>query len=269
MIGFIKDITERRQAEEELEKLNDSLESTNRELMRANRELQEFAYIAAHDLKTPLRGIGTLAEWISRDYADKFDDQGKEHVKLLVSRAKQMSALIDNILQYSTLGRWNSERQYLDLNVLVSELIEQIDPPARIQITIQNDLPTLICQKAHVEQAFQNLLNNAIQYLDKAEGQIKIDCVEDKDSWKFSVADNGPGIHKKYFDKIFQMFQMLSPRERAESTGIGLAIVKKIAEMNGGTAWVESEVGMGSIFFFTFSKQKCVVKTVGKTDNDS
>ena len=261
MIGFVKDITERRQAEEELEKLNDSLESTNRELMRANRELQEFAYIAAHDLKTPLRGIGTLANWISNDYADKLDEQGKENVKLLVTRAKKMSALIDDILQYSTLGRWNSERQYLDLNVVVSELIEQIDLPAHIQITIQNGLPTLICQKAHIEQAFQNLLNNAIQYLDKTEGQIKIDCVEDKDSWKFSVADNGPGIHKKYFDKIFQMFQTLSPRERAESTGIGLAIVKKIAEMNGGTAWVESEVGQGSTFFFTFSKQKCIAKT--------
>ena len=258
VLAVVRDITERKQAEKELEKLNNNLESANRELMRANRELQEFAYITAHDLKTPLRGIGTLAEWISTDYVDKFDETGKEQVNLLVTRAKQMSALIDDILQYSTLGRGNAEKQRVDLNTVISEIIAEIDPPSHIQITLQDKLPTLSCRKTHIVQAFQNLLSNAVKYLDKAKGQITISCVEEDNFWKFSVADNGPGIHEKYFNKIFQMFQMLSPRDRVEGTGIGLAIVKKIAEMNSGSAWVESEIGKGSTFFFTFAKGKCV-----------
>ena len=261
MIGFVKDITERILAEKELEKLNKSLESANRELMRANRELQEFAYITAHDLKTPLRGIGTLADWISRDYADQFDEEGKEHVTLLITKAKQMSALIDDVLQYSTLGQADGERRPIDLNDVLSEVIAEIDPPDHIQMTVQNKLPALVCQRTHIVQVFQNLLSNAVKHMDKVKGHITIGCVEEGDCWTFSVTDNGPGIHEKYFNKIFLMFQTLSPRERAKSTGIGLAIVKKIAEMNGGTAWVDSEIGKGSTFFFTFAKHKCAAKT--------
>ena len=261
VLAVVRDVTERKRAEKELAKLNNSLESANRELMRANRELQEFAYITAHDLKTPLRGIGTLADWISSDYADQFDERGKEHVNLLTTKAKQMSALIDDILEYSTLGRADAERRPIDLNAVVSEVIAEIDPPGQIKLTLRNELPTLKCQRTHIVQAFQNLLSNAVKYMDKAKGQIHIGCVEQRDCWRFSVADNGPGIDKKYFNKIFQMFQTLSPRERVGSTGIGLAIVKKIAEMNGGTAWVESEIGKGSTFFFTFAKPRCSVKS--------
>ncbi|MBN2314394.1 MAG: PAS domain S-box protein [Sedimentisphaerales bacterium] len=257
VLAVVRDITERKLAEEELEKLNTSMESANRELTRANRELQEFAYITAHDLKTPLRGIGTLANWISRDCADKFDKQDKEHVNLLVSRVQQMSDLIDDILQYSTLGRMKGKQHRVDLKALVSDVIAELDPPSHIRITFQDELPILICRRTHIKQAFHHLLCNAIKYIDKAEGQITIGCVEEEKCWKFRVTDNGPGIREKYFDKIFQMFQTLAPRDETGSTGIGLPIVKKIAEMNGGTAWVESEVGNGSTFFFTFAKQKC------------
>lgn len=262
MIGFVKDITDRRLAESELAKLNDSLELANRELTRANRELQEFAYIAAHDLKTPLRGIGTLANWIERDCADQFDEQGKEHVNLLISRVQQMSDLIDDVLQYSSLGRMKGERNCVDFNRIVSDVIAELKPPNHIRIVIQDKLPALRCRKKHVVQAFQHLLNNAVKYMDKAEGQITIGCIEGETCWKFSVTDNGPGIHEKYFKKIFQMFQTLSPRDRNGSTGIGLAIVKKIAELNGGTAWVDSDIGIGSTFYFAFSKQQCAARTV-------
>lgn len=258
VLAVVRDITERRLAEEELAKLNNNLETTNRELMRANRELQEFAYITAHDLKTPLRGIGTLADWISSDYADKFDEEGKKHITLLSTRAKQMSALIDDILQYSTLSRADGERRPMDLNAVVSEIITEINPPAHITMAVQNKLPVLICQRTHIVQAFQHLLSNAVQYMNKAKGRIDISCVDEGACWKFSVADNGPGIHEKYFNKIFQVFQTLSSRERVASNGIGLAIVKKVAELNDGTAWVESQTGKGSTFFFTFAKQKCL-----------
>ena len=168
---------------------------------------------------------------------------------------------IDDILEYSRLGQGDAQRQLIDLNVVVSEIIAEINPPSHIHIALQNEMPTLICQKAHIVQVFQNLLSNAVKYMDKANGQIEVGCVEQEDVWKFSVADNGPGIHEKYFNKIFHMFQTLSPREKTKSTGIGLAIVKKIAEMNDGTAWVESEVGQGSTFFFTFAKHKCPATT--------
>jgi PAS domain S-box-containing protein len=248
------DITERRQAEETLERLNKDLESAVWELTRANKELQEFAYIAAHDLKTPLRAIGMLADWISKDYADKFDEQGREQVRLLVTKAKQMTALIDDILQYSRVGQSLQVDRRVDLNKVVSDVIREIAPAENIEITIEHELPTIRCKKTHVIQIFQNLLGNAVKYMDKPRGQIRVGCVAQEDSWRFSVADNGPGIDKKYFDKIFKIFQTLAPRDGIESTGIGLSIVKKLVELNKGRVWVESQVGTGSTFFFTLPK---------------
>jgi two-component system sensor kinase FixL len=250
----LRDITERLQTEQELEKLNKDLESAVWELRRANKELQEFAYITAHDLKTPLRGIGILADWISKDYADKFDEDGKEQVRLLTAKAKQMSALIDDILQYSRLGYGNPEKQQVDLNKLLKEVISGVNPPENIQITVENELPVLMCEQTQITQVFQNLLSNAVKYMDKPNGQIKVGCVEQDSSWEFSVADNGPGIDEKYHKKIFKIFQTLSSRDRSDSTGIGLSIVKKIVELNAGIIWVESEPGKGSTFFFTLPK---------------
>ncbi len=250
----LRDITDRRQAEQELEKLNKDLESAVWELRRANKELQEFAYITAHDLKTPLRGIGTLANWISTDYADKFDKEGKKQVKLLVGKAKQMSALIDDILQYSRLGHSSPKKRPVDLNKVLPEVIAGIDPPENIQITVENELPVLMCEKTQIMQVFQNLLSNAVKYMDKPEGQIKVGCVEQDGFWKFSITDNGPGIDEKYFKKIFKIFQALSTKNRVDSTGIGLSIVKKIVELNAGIVWVESELGKGSTFCFTVPK---------------
>jgi PAS domain S-box-containing protein len=251
----LRDITKRKQVEQALESLNKDLESAVRKLTRANKELQEFAYIAAHDLKTPLRGIGTLAHWISTDYADKFDEQGKEQVKLLVSRAKQMSALIDSVLKYCKLGQEEQEKEQVDLNTVLSDVITAITPPENIEITVENKLPVaLICEKTQIMQVFQNLLSNAVKYMDKPRGQIKIGCVEHNDFWKFSIADNGPGIEQRHFERIFKIFQALSPCDKAESTGIGLSIVKKITEMNGGKVWVESKPDEGSTFFFTLPK---------------
>ena len=254
VIAVARDITERKKAEHTLEELNAALENTNLELIRTNRELQEFAYITAHDLKTPLRAIGTLADWLSVDYADKFDQQGKENVRLLVEKAKQMSSLIDDILRYSGAGQNPQKSRKVDLDRIVSDIIHDIAPPNHIKVTVEKTLPNLICKTTHIKQIFQNLLSNAVKYMDKSEGQIKIGCVELEDTWRFSVADNGPGIEKKYFDKIFKIFQTLSPREGVESTGIGLSIVKKLVELNKGTIWIESEVDKGSTFFFTLPK---------------
>jgi signal transduction histidine kinase len=130
-----------------------------------------------------------------------------------------------------------------------------IAPPENIEITVEDKLPVLMCEKTQIVQIFQNLINNAIKYMDKPIGQIKVNCTEEDYFWKFGVTDNGPGIHHRHTEKIFKIFQTLSPRDGIESTGIGLSIVKKLVELNNGRVWVESDVGQGSTFFFTLPKQ--------------
>ncbi len=138
--------------------------------------------------------------------------------------------------------------------MLVPEVIAQVAPPPTIRVTIEDTLPVVISERVRLIQVFQNLISNAVKYMDKPEGTIRIGCFEQEQYWTFSVADNGPGIDQKYFGKIFEMFQTLARRDELESTGIGLAVVKKIVELHGGTVWIESTVGEGSTFFFTLPK---------------
>jgi len=251
---LIKEITARKKAEQHQAQLLEQLEN-------ANQELKDFAHIVSHDLKAPLRGIKTLAGWMLNDYADKLDEEGKEQLNLLSSRVDRMQNLIEGILQYSRVGRTKEEKQVeVDLNQLVTEIIDMLAPPENIAITVENKLPVIECEQTRITQVFQNLLSNAIKYMDKPQGWIKIGCNEENGFWKFSVADNGPGIEEKYFDKIFQIFQTLSSRDEYESSGIGLTVIKKIIELYGGKIWIESKISEGSTFFFTFPTKEMVVK---------
>ncbi|MFH1371776.1 MAG: ATP-binding protein [Planctomycetota bacterium] len=225
-----------------------------KELKSANQELKDFAYIASHDLKAPLRAIKTLADWISTDYADKIDKDGQEQLNLLRQRVDRMHNLIDGILQYSRVGRVREENIEVPLDKLLPEIIDILAPPENIKITVETELPTIKCEETRITQIIQNLLSNAIKYMDKPDGTIKVGCSEEGEFWKFSVADNGPGIEKQHWERIFKIFQTLAPRDEFESTGIGLTVVKKIVEMYGGRIWLESEVGKGTTFFFTFPK---------------
>jgi signal transduction histidine kinase len=244
-----REVVERKKAEERQAELLEQLES-------ANKELKDFAYVVSHDLKAPLRGIKTLAQWITTDYADRLDENGRGQLNLLLSRADRMHNLIDGVLQYSRVGRVKENKVQINLNELVSEVIDMVAPPANIVVTIENDLPVIEFERTRIAQVFQNLLSNAVKFMDKPEGQVRIGCVAEDGWWKFSVTDNGPGIEEKYFEKIFQLFQTLSPRDEVESTGVGLTVVKKIIEMYGGRIWVESKVGQGSTFLFTLPKHK-------------
>lgn len=255
MIALQMEANERRKAERALASVNEHLAETVRELRRSNKELQDFAYVTAHDLKAPLRGIGTLTDWITSDYADKLDEQGQSHLDLLKGRVSRMSELIDSILHYSEIGRTSKCLERVDLSLLVPEIIAQVTPPATIQVTIEDALPTVVSERVRMIQVFQNLISNAIKYMDKPQGHVRIGCCEKEQSWTFRVADDGPGIDEKYFGKIFEMFQTLTRRDELESTGIGLAVVKKIVELHGGAVWVESTVGQGTTFFFTLPKQ--------------
>lgn len=224
------------------------------ELESANEELKNFAYVVSHDLKAPLRAIGSLADWLSTDYADKIDDEGKEHLRLLINRVRRMDGLIDGILLYSRVGRVKEAIVAVDLNHVVHEVIDSLAPPASIAVIIETPMPTVMAEPTRIQQVFQNLLSNAIKYMDKPKGEIRIACAAEGKFWQFSVADNGPGIKQQHFEKIFQLFQTLAPRDRVESSGVGLALVKKIVEMYGGHIWVESTVGQGSTFFFTLPR---------------
>jgi len=244
---IVRELAERKQAEERRVLLMHELES-------ANEELKNFGYVVSHDLKAPLRAIGSLADWISTDYADKFDDEGKEHMRLLIGRVRRMDGLIDGILQYSRVGRVKETIVAVELDRLVREVIDLLAPPKNITVSIGNSLPTIMAEPTRIQQLFQNLISNAIKYMDKPEGKIRIACGAEGKQWKFSITDNGPGIEPQHFEKIFQLFQTLAPRDRVESTGVGLALVKKIVEMYGGHIWLESIVGQGSTFFFTLPR---------------
>jgi PAS domain S-box-containing protein len=243
------DISELKKAQTKQTELVQQLESVNK-------ELKDFAYIVSHDLKAPLRGIKTLASWIATDYADKLDQQGKEQIQLLLGRVDRMQNLIDGVLQYSRLGRVTEEVIPVNIGELLPEIIDMVSAPPHITVIVENEMPIVQCGKTRISQVFQNLISNAIKYMDKPQGRVKVGSSEEAGFWKFYVADNGPGIEERFFEKVFKLFQTLSPHDETQSTGVGLAIAKKIVEMYGGKIWIESKVGQGSTFFFTLPKKQ-------------
>lgn len=223
------------------------------ELKAANEELESFACVVSHDLKAPLRAIGALADWISADQADRFDEEGREQMRLLRSRVRRMDRLIDGILQYSRLGRLKEERVPLELDALVAEVVDLLAPPPHIRVEV-DPLPTVHGDRARLQQVFQNLIGNAIRHMDKPEGRVHVGCEAADGFWRFRVRDNGPGIEPRHRERIFGLFQTLQPRDRSEDSGIGLALVQRIVEMHGGRVGVESVPGQGSTFHFTWPK---------------
>lgn len=244
VVGSMRNITRRKKAEEAQKHILDDLQY-------ANKDLRDFAYITSHDLKSPLRAISTLATWIDKDYADKFDENGKEQMKLLIGRVDRMNQLIEGLFQYSSLGSFKSERVEIETKDLIRKVMGKIDKAPGIKLNISDQIPSIVFEKNRLEQIFFNLIHNAVTYMGKEEGEVSIDYELKEKFHYFYIKDTGIGIEDKYFEKIFQIFQTLQSRDDLESAGIGLALVKKIVEMNGGKIWVESELNEGSRFSFT------------------
>jgi light-regulated signal transduction histidine kinase (bacteriophytochrome) len=225
-----------------------------KKLEKTEQDFKDFVYIISHDLKAPLRGIKALTDWLSADYGDKFDAEGKEQLKMLTSRVDRMNNLLEGVLQYSRIGRITEQKVQINLNELVKEIIESLAAPEQIKITIENQLPVIVSEPSRIRQVFENLLSNAVRFMGKPEGLVKVSSCEQDGYWKFSVSDTGPGIEEQHFEKIFRLFQTLQAKDLFESTGAGLTITKKIVELYGGKIWLTSKVGEGSTFFFTLPK---------------
>jgi PAS domain S-box-containing protein len=245
--GVLRDITQRKTQEAEREQLIKAL-------ARSNQELDQFAYVASHDLKAPLRGIANLSQWIEEDLGAKLEGENKEQMEMLRGRVHRMEALIDGILQYSRAGRMKAKPESIDTGALVREVIELMAPSKGIQIAVAPEMPTLRAEKIPLQQVFMNLLGNAIKHAGAVEPKIDVSWEDAGPFYEFSVRDNGQGIAPQYHERIFGIFQTLEARDKIEGTGIGLSVVQKIVESKGGRVWVESEVGRGARFKFLWPK---------------
>lgn len=245
--GVLRDITQRKAQEAEREQLIKAL-------ARSNQELDQFAYVASHDLKAPLRGIANLSQWIEEDLGETLKGDNKDQMELLRGRVHRMEALIDGILQYSRAGRVKAKPEVVDTGALVREAIELMAPPESTRIEIADNMPEVKAEKVPLQQVFMNLLGNAIKHAGSAEPRVLVSWEDAGPFYEFSVTDNGQGIAPQYHERIFGIFQTLEARDRVEGTGIGLSVVQKIVDAKGGRVWVESDVGQGARFKFLWPK---------------
>jgi light-regulated signal transduction histidine kinase (bacteriophytochrome) len=231
-----------------------SLEQATR-LERSNRELDQFAYVASHDLKAPLRGIANLTQWIEEDLGDMVTGETREHMALLKGRVHRMEALIDGILLYSRAGRVAEATRTVDVQELLTETIELLAPRPPAAIALESPMPVLVTERVPLQQVFMNLLGNALKYGDRPDIRVTVRAEDEGERVRFAVSDNGPGIAPQYHERIWQIFQTLAARDKVEGTGIGLSVVRKLVETRGGRAWVESQPGEGTTFYFTWPRE--------------
>lgn len=240
---------------QELQQANERLQDTQTRLQAANRDLREFAAVVSHDLKSPLRAVANLASWIQSDSGDKLDPEARENLAEIRRRVARMDRMIEEILDYSRLG-WAAESiEAVPLDDLVAGVVRDLHPADHVRVLIDPDMPTVHGEPVRLRQVFQNLIDNAIKHADKPQIEIKVKWAESGPYWKFSVADNGPGIEERHFERIFKLFQTLATKDKADSTGMGLAITRRIVERACGSIWVESQVGKGTTFHFTWPKR--------------
>ena len=251
----VVDVTDLVQSRREVEARREEQARLAQAVARINRELDEFAYIASHDLKAPLRGIASLAEWIEEDVGSKLTEDGRRYLDLLHARVRRMESLIEAILQYSRAGRIRGRVEVVDVKALLKECLELLSPPSTASVTVASDMPTFETERVPLQQVFLNLIGNALKHAKRPDVSIRIGVRSEGKFYRFSVQDDGPGIPAELQEKIWEIFQTLEPRDRVEGAGIGLALVKKNVVGRGGRAWVESRDGEGATFFFLWPKR--------------
>jgi light-regulated signal transduction histidine kinase (bacteriophytochrome) len=247
----------RKQAEAELQEANGQLILKAQQLSRSNAELEQFAYVASHDLQEPLRMIASYTQLILRRYGDRFDGDAREFMDFIVDGATRMKQLIEDLLAYSRVGTHGKAFRPTDSGAAVQKALANLRAAIESSTgTVTHDpLPTINADEFQLVQLFQNLIGNALKFKGAETPRVHISVNEQADTWTFGVKDNGIGIDGEYFDRIFMVFQRLHSRTDYPGTGIGLAICKKVVDRHGGRLWIESGVGSGSTFWFTVPKK--------------
>ena len=255
-----RDVTARKKYEQGLVALSTSLEQRVKErtadLERSNRELDQFAFVASHDLKAPLRSVELLAQWIAEDSAPVLSPTSIQHLDKLNSRIKRMERLLDDLLAYSRVGRTHQPPERVDIRLLVQETVDLLSFPPGFQVVLPQTMPVLFTERVPLTTVFRNLIQNAYKHHDHPErGCVTITADDLGDAIQFSVADDGPGIAPVFHEQVFDLFRTLKPRDEVEGSGMGLSVVKKTVESRGGSIHLTSAPGAGATFTFTWPEQ--------------
>ncbi|KST65939.1 PAS domain S-box protein [Mastigocoleus testarum] len=260
-IAVVEEIEDRKQRQlqlkqkiEELAQTNIILTKTTAELHKRNQELDQFAYFASHDLKAPLRAIANLSQWLEDDLSGNLPPENQRQLELLRGRVNRMENLINGLLEYSRVGRVEAGISTVNVDILLKEIVDSLAPPSEFTIEIESGMPIFRTKKVPLQQVFANLISNAIEHHPAKDGQVNISVDEIENFYKFTVCDDGTGIPPEFHQKIFTIFQTLEARDTKESTGVGLAIVRKIIDSVGGAIAVESQLKEGAKFIFTWPK---------------
>jgi light-regulated signal transduction histidine kinase (bacteriophytochrome) len=246
MIASTRDITERKQAEQ-------ALAEKTEDLQRSNEELERFAYVASHDFQEPLRMVSSYVQLLARRYQGRLDADADVFIGFAVDGAKRMQNLINDFLVYRRVDRRGEPQEPTDFETVCRKAkssLQKLITESNATIT-HDPLPTVMADHAQMVQVFQNLIGNAIKFRGEAPPSLHISARKSRNEWVFAFRDNGMGIAKEFFERIFIIFQRLQLREEYPGTGMGLAICKRIMERHGGRVWVESEPGRGATFYFT------------------
>ena len=283
--GIVRDISERKDAEEQFRFFATEIQERNAELLRSNQELDDFAYIASHDLKEPLRGIHNYASFLIEDYGDKLDGEGLAKLETLQRLTQRMDTLLDSLLDTARVGRLEFAIQETNLNELLAEVLDSVRISLRergVEVRTAKPLPTLRCDRVRIGEVLRNLITNAMKYNDRPQKWIEIGTFAPNRPLKngtgsetnpndqqagrgqpaiaLYVRDNGIGIREKHYGSIFRIFKRLHARDKfGGGTGVGLTIVKKIVERHGGRIWVESKYGEGTTFYFTLAEAEPIL----------
>lgn len=259
------------EAKASVEQKNEELEEQKDLLQKANKELDSFVYTASHDLRAPLRGIASFASFLKEDYDNKLDEEGKDYIKEIREGTSRMDKLIEDLLKLSRISRIKNPFEDTNIANLVNDAVKRIEFDIKennVDLRIQKGLPTIKCDSIKISEVFLNLINNAIKFSSKNKNQrpkVEVGYIDDGDSHKFFIKDNGIGIDPKYHDQIFGIFKRLHTSEEYEGTGAGLSIVKRVIDDHNGNIWIKSEVEKGATFYFTIPKNLDKKKTKTKT----